>query len=619
MFFRETREKEVDIRRIFCEAREKMRRMITLKKKSDPGQFAIPCTVEPSQELFTFVDCSQKSTGGIVRDLEVQIGNALVPVDFHVFDIKLNWNSSLLLGKAFLSTVGAVCNLQTNQLCLTLIDPNVNYDLIPVKKPQTISRRINDPGIIAGCHCGDEYETEYSESIETHTATSIAISNQKSTDIPHDKSVDSNPNEWENDYYNPTIDAYTRQNMHTDEYDEDYEEERAIEYRAILDEEDKLLHHSSWKRTAPSIDRTSWPSIDTQPRQRCRKGASTDTAYYKSIHTDCNRVRDGDYSFGSWADEHHHESFAVETATYTPGADKLQDSFTDEELLNMQKRDDTDQIQAEVAWERTQSIDTRHQPSINKLTQQSIDINNTTSIDNHSIPKTTVKREDQIPRQLFDYIMVEGNKQHGSEELSRAEEAETSYPTSASITTTTSTSIDTSTATSIDGTTSTSTNVTTSTSINDSTLKSIDISSCDPTPNVEKEITMEDFLELEEFLELEDGEKLEDLDSSREVIMEDFLELEEWFEDMDQNSKKKLDDDQHTSRGDLETSPKASIDRHQPDEIDQQPPYIIDQRHTVSSIDNQQIASIYTHTPSSIGTHPIASIDTHGWMNCQDT
>ncbi|KAF3493796.1 hypothetical protein DY000_02055543 [Brassica cretica] len=166
MFFRETREKEEDIRRMFCEALEKMRMRITLKKKSDLGQFAIPCTVmgiefphvlcdtgasvsilprvmadhlglqvEPSQKLFTFVDCSQKNSGGILRDLEVQIGNALVPVDFHLLDIKLNWNSSLLLGRAFLSTVGAVCNLQTNQLCLTLIDPNAHYDHIPVKKP----------------------------------------------------------------------------------------------------------------------------------------------------------------------------------------------------------------------------------------------------------------------------------------------------------------------------------------------------------------------------------------------------------------------------------------------------------------------------------------------------
>ncbi|KAF3534980.1 hypothetical protein DY000_02039614 [Brassica cretica] len=45
-FFRETRETEEDIRRVFCEAREKMKKRITLKKKSDHGQFAIPCTVK---------------------------------------------------------------------------------------------------------------------------------------------------------------------------------------------------------------------------------------------------------------------------------------------------------------------------------------------------------------------------------------------------------------------------------------------------------------------------------------------------------------------------------------------------------------------------------------------
>ncbi|KAL0645905.1 hypothetical protein Bca4012_044196 [Brassica carinata] len=65
--------------------------------------------------------------------------------------------------------------------------------------------------------------------------------------------------------------AYTRQHMHTEEYDEDYEDERATEYKAILDEEDTLLHHSSWKRNAPSIDIPGSPSIDTQPPQRNRK------------------------------------------------------------------------------------------------------------------------------------------------------------------------------------------------------------------------------------------------------------------------------------------------------------------------------------------------------------
>uniref|UniRef100_M4DXU9 Uncharacterized protein n=1 Tax=Brassica campestris TaxID=3711 RepID=M4DXU9_BRACM len=80
---------------------------------------------------------------------------------------------------------------------------------------------------------------------------------------------------------------------------------------------------------------------------------------------------------------------------------RLLDCFTYEELLNMQKRDNTDQIQAESAWERTRSIDTRHQQSIDKRPQQSIDINNTTSIDNHSIPKNTVSEKDKFDNQYL--------------------------------------------------------------------------------------------------------------------------------------------------------------------------------------------------------------------------
>ncbi|KAF3587733.1 hypothetical protein F2Q69_00029150 [Brassica cretica] len=161
MFFRETKVTEEDIRRMFHQVREKMKHKITLTKKSDPGKFAIPCvvkgfefphsmcdtgasvsilprimadqlglTIEPSTESFTFVDLSEKRSGGIIRDLEVQIGNALVPVDFHVLGIELNWNSSLLLVRSFLATVGTVCDMNKNKLCLTLIDPNIHYDPI---------------------------------------------------------------------------------------------------------------------------------------------------------------------------------------------------------------------------------------------------------------------------------------------------------------------------------------------------------------------------------------------------------------------------------------------------------------------------------------------------------
>ena len=46
--------------------------------------------IEPSEDSFTFVDCSKRNSEVIIRNFEVQIGNALVLVDFHVLDIKLN-------------------------------------------------------------------------------------------------------------------------------------------------------------------------------------------------------------------------------------------------------------------------------------------------------------------------------------------------------------------------------------------------------------------------------------------------------------------------------------------------------------------------------------------------
>ncbi|KAF3497857.1 hypothetical protein DY000_02053905 [Brassica cretica] len=347
---------------MFCEAREKMRMRITLKKKSDQGQFVIPCMVRGIEFPDALCDtgASISILPRVMADhLGLQIGNALVPVDFHVLDIKLNWNSSLLLGRAFLSRVGAVCNLETNQLCLTLIDPNAHYDPIPVKKPHMSSRRINDPGIIAACHCGTEYETEYSASIETHTATSID----------------------------------------SEEYDEDYADEGATEYKAILDEEDTLLHHSSWKRNTPSIDIPGSPSIDTQPHQRNQKSTSTDIANYSSIDAEVNRMREGDYSIGSWADDHHHEGYAVETTIYEPGADELHQGFTYEELLNMQRQDETAQHQSETTWGRTRythPIDRTHCPSIDINPSTSIDINPLTSIDIPSKPITTVSERDKF-------------------------------------------------------------------------------------------------------------------------------------------------------------------------------------------------------------------------------
>ncbi|KAF3551886.1 hypothetical protein DY000_02008305 [Brassica cretica] len=221
-----------------------------------------------------------------------------------------------------------------------------------IKKPQTTSRRINDPGIIAVCHCGTKYETEYSVSIETHTAASIDSAHHISTDTPKEESVDSSPDDWENDYYMPL-----------------------------------------WQHT-PCIQKLS-TSIDAQPHQPNHFRVSTDNAYFPSIDTNVDATRDEDYLIGSWADNRYHESYAVETAYRYQGDDELNEGFTYEELLNMQRRDETDQNRAATAWKRTcfsHPIDMESCPSIDTKCSQSIDINNTTLIDIRPKPKTTGPR-----------------------------------------------------------------------------------------------------------------------------------------------------------------------------------------------------------------------------------
>ncbi|KAF3600916.1 hypothetical protein F2Q69_00037119 [Brassica cretica] len=157
-------------------------------------------------------------------------------------------------------------------------------------------------------------------------------------------------------------------------------------------------------KNAPSINITCSPSIDTQPHQRNRKRASTDIANYSSIDAEVNLMREGDYSIGSWADDHHHESYAVETTMYVPCAYELHEGFTYEELLNMQRRDETDQHRLEAAWGRTQSshsIDRASRPSININPPTSIDVSHTTSIDIRSKPKTTVSGKDKFDNEYL--------------------------------------------------------------------------------------------------------------------------------------------------------------------------------------------------------------------------
>uniref|UniRef100_A0A0D3ATQ5 Retrotransposon gag domain-containing protein n=1 Tax=Brassica oleracea var. oleracea TaxID=109376 RepID=A0A0D3ATQ5_BRAOL len=219
----------------------------------------------------------------------------------------------------------------------------------------------------------------------------------------------------------------------------------------------------------------------------------------------------------------------------------------------------------------------------------------------------SLDEEYMIPIQLLDDIMPKADEQHVFGELSRVEEAgtedttstSTDGRTSTSTDGTTSTSTDGPTSTSTDGRTSTSTEGTTSTSTDDTTSTSTDgrtststdgttSTSTDDTTSTSIDGTTSTSIDSTTSTSTNGTTSTSIDDGKKEDTMEDFLELEEWLEDMDQNSEKKLDDDENTSRGDMETSPKASIGRHQPDEIDRHPPCIID-LHPPESIDRQPL------------------------------
>ncbi|KAF2617437.1 hypothetical protein F2Q68_00039210 [Brassica cretica] len=172
--------------------------------------------------------------------------------------------------------------MNTNKLCLTLIDPDVNYDLVRVVRQQVnLVELENDLGYIAACHCGSEYKTEYSKSIDTHTASSIDSNESPTTDEHYHTSLDGS---WAGSGFDESFSVETvilsSNEDPTKEYDENYWKERAIE---IGMHDDRYSTHSFSNTPPPSIDSNYSASVDTHPHPVKRSYASIDTTPGTSI------------------------------------------------------------------------------------------------------------------------------------------------------------------------------------------------------------------------------------------------------------------------------------------------------------------------------------------------
>ena len=70
---------------------------------------------------------SSTRSEGFIPDLMLQVGECLVPVDFHVMEMKEDRDDPLILGRVFLNTVGAIVDFPNVRISFSRINKDVYY------------------------------------------------------------------------------------------------------------------------------------------------------------------------------------------------------------------------------------------------------------------------------------------------------------------------------------------------------------------------------------------------------------------------------------------------------------------------------------------------------------
>ncbi|KAG5384649.1 hypothetical protein IGI04_036119 [Brassica rapa subsp. trilocularis] len=184
-----------------------------------------------------------------------------------------------------------------NDYINALKPPPKPLDSPPEPKPNPL----NKLGFIGACHCGAEYEseneTEYSESIDTNTFPSIDSNESTVTDDRNNTSLDVDQpppskrgrddysiGSWADSGFHESFAVDTvitsPNEEHTEEYDEDYWKERAIEMSL---EDERFETHKFTNMFSSSFDKVHSISVDTHPRPAKQPLTSIDTHTGTSI------------------------------------------------------------------------------------------------------------------------------------------------------------------------------------------------------------------------------------------------------------------------------------------------------------------------------------------------
>ncbi|KAL1194262.1 hypothetical protein V5N11_025985 [Cardamine amara subsp. amara] len=86
--------------------------------------------IQPSDMTLKFANASIKTSQGCIKDLQVRIGDCLMPTDFQVVEMGHGSFMPLILGRSFLATAGAVIDIPNKRVCLSSISNDVFYDAV---------------------------------------------------------------------------------------------------------------------------------------------------------------------------------------------------------------------------------------------------------------------------------------------------------------------------------------------------------------------------------------------------------------------------------------------------------------------------------------------------------
>ncbi|MBV5348729.1 retroviral-like aspartic protease, partial [bacterium] len=78
------------------------------------------CSFEPTNVSLRFADSSEKKPLGVVVDLPVKVDKVTVPTDFVVLELEDRSRETIILGRPFLNTTGAVINTREGSVTLDL-------------------------------------------------------------------------------------------------------------------------------------------------------------------------------------------------------------------------------------------------------------------------------------------------------------------------------------------------------------------------------------------------------------------------------------------------------------------------------------------------------------------